>query len=95
MKSKLLLFDKLIKESKENDKTFWKGEKGKYLFVSTGVFEKNRPITKIFLNRTYLTGLFRTKNKDIFSGDIKEIDKKTYLMFKVVSSDNIEIYKKS
>lgn len=94
-KSKLVLYDTLKKRVKENGLSIWNGEKNKkYIFKSTGDIKENRPLTYVYIGQNYLTGLFKTRESGIFSGDIKEIDGKRYLLFKVIGENEIKIYEK-
>lgn len=94
VKKKLILFDSITKKSQDEKVSIWIGEKGTYVFKR---FEKsgiNSPISQVFLNRNYLTGVFKTKQVGIYSGDIKQNEKKRYILFKVIDQDKIEIFEK-
>lgn len=94
-KRKLVLFDELQFKSKDDTCTIWTGAKGTYVFKRIQDTKVNRPICQVYLDRKYLTGLFKTAKNDIYSGDIKVSDeKKIYLIFKVVDQKKIEIYEK-
>jgi hypothetical protein len=96
-KNKLVLFDKLQRKTRENGLSTWTGEKNKkYIFKRNEQATGNLPLTFVFIGQKYFTGIFKTKEKDVYSGDIKEIDGKRYLLFKVTgeSKDKIEIYEK-
>jgi len=96
-KSKLVLFDSLQRKTKENGLSTWTGEKNKkYIFKRNEKATGNLPLTFVFIGQKYLTGIFRTKENDVYSGDIKEIDGKRYLVFKVTGEkkDKIEIFEK-
>jgi hypothetical protein len=96
-KNKLVLFDKLQRKTKENGLSTWAGEKNKkYIFKINDQVKQNSPVTLVFIGQKYFTGIFKTKEKDTYSGDIKEIDGKRYLLFKVTgeSKNKIEIYEK-
>ena len=94
VKRKLILFDSITRKSKNEKVSVWSGELGIYLFSSAKKIGAHSPVSQVFLNRKYLTGVFRTKDSLIFSGDIKEIDRKRYLLFKVTGQDKIEIFEK-
>jgi hypothetical protein len=93
-KRERVLYDRLQKTEDRSDHTLWTGERGVYVFKQVEAVEARRPVRQVFLNRTYLTGLFKTKVKDEYSGDLKEVDSRVYLVFKVVGPDAIEIYAK-
>jgi len=90
-KRKLLRFDTLKKEEQRETCSVWKGEKGIYVFENTGEVEVKRPIRKVYLNRTYLTGLFRSRKPGEYLGDIKEPEGKKYLLFRVMSEEQLDI----
>jgi len=94
VQKELILFDSISRKSKGEKVSFWIGNQGDYLFKSSEKLGTMSPVSQVYLNRKYFTGIFRTKNKDIYSGDIKEIDKKRYLLFKVIDKDKINIYEK-
>lgn len=94
-KKKRPVFDtiKMIDKLKDNTGTVWQGEKGVYVIRHTG---RKAPVAHVMLNSKYLTGLFKTRHKGIFSGDIKTGAGKVYLLF--LSHDhenNIKIVQKS
>lgn len=90
----LVLFDRLTKDNTLPDgTTVWKGEKGVYVFSDTGEVAVGKPIRKVYLNRTYLTGLFKGKRDREFSGDMKTESGKKYLVFRQVAG-GLEIYQR-
>lgn len=98
-KKKQPVFDTIVKVDtiKDNGGSVWRGGKGQYVIRHT---EKrtgqHAPVAHVILNNKYLTGLFRTKNKGIYSADIKTDGGKVYLLFVVHGhEDNIEIVQKS
>jgi len=90
----MVLFDRLRKEEDRENCSVWKGEKGVYIFEKIDSISPRKPVRKVYLNRTYLTGLFRGRKKDEFLGDIKEIDGKKYLRFRISGKDQIDIFEK-
>jgi site-specific DNA-adenine methylase len=62
-----------------------------YVFENTGETEVRRPIRKVYLNRTYFTGLFRSRKQGEYLGDIKEPEGKKYLLFRVKGESEMEI----
>lgn len=93
-KRRLVQYDRLHKESQTEKVSLWQGEHGTYCFEPTGVVEAKKPIRKVYLNRTYLTGLFRSRKPQEFLGDLKEPEGKKYLLFRLVDSENMVIYQK-
>jgi len=93
-KRKLVKFDTLKKSEQRDTCSVWKGERGVYIFENTGEVEVRRPIRRVYLNRTYFTGLFRSKNKGEYLGDIKEPEGKKYLVFRVMGEEQLEILEK-
>jgi site-specific DNA-adenine methylase len=91
LKRKLVRYDSLTKQEQRQDCSIWKGERGVYVFENTGEIEVKRPICRIYLNRTYFTGLFRSKKRGEYLGDIKEPEGKKYLLFRVKGESEMEI----
>ena len=90
-KRNLLRFDTLKKEEQRETCSVWKGEKGIYVFENTGEVAVRRPIRRVYLNRTYFTGLFRSRKPGEYLGDIKEPEGKKYLLFRVMDEEELEI----
>ena len=88
---KLVRYDSLTKQEQRQDCSIWKGERGVYVFENTGEVEVKRPIRKVYLNRTYFTGLFRGRKQGEYLGDIKEPEGKKYLLFRVKGESEMEI----
>lgn len=96
-KRELEPFDKLQFVKKEQTYSEWAGEKGVYVFKAVeSKAGKRAPIRQVYLNREYMTGLFKTKSDNTFSGDLKDSfdNSKKYLLFKVLSAEQIEILQK-
>ena len=91
LKRKLVRYDSLTKQEQRETCSVWKGEKGVYVFENTGETEVRRPIRKVYLNRTYFTGLFRGRKQGEYLGDIKEPEGKKYLLFRVKGESEMEI----
>ena len=91
---KLVRYDSLTKEEQRETCSVWKGEKGVYVFENTGEVQVKKPIRRVYLNRTYFTGLFRSRKADEFLGDIKEPEGKKYLVFRVIGESKVEIYQR-
>jgi hypothetical protein len=91
---KLVPFDDLKLLSKTEEGSGWQGEKGYYYFKPVDKIGARQPIRQVYLNRKYLTGLFDTKKKGIYFGDMKLPDGKKYLQFQVQGSDGIKIFEK-
>lgn len=92
------LFDTIhmIDKLKTGDGTVWQGDRGTYVIKHTDSDTPRRPVAHVMLNSKYLTGLFRTKQCGIFSGDIKTPAGKAYLLFVKHDHDgNIDIVLKS
>lgn len=92
------LFDTIhmIDKLKTGDGTVWQGDRGTYVIKHTDGGTPNRPVAHVMLNSKYFTGLFRTKHRGIFSGDIKTAAGKIYLLFVKHEHDgNIDIVQKS
>jgi len=99
VKKKSPVFDiiKKIDKLKDGTGTVWQGERGVYIIRHVEKREKpHAPVAHVMLNSRYLSGLFRTKRKDVFSADIKTGAGKMYLLFLVHDQEgNIEIVQKN
>lgn len=90
----LEMFDRLQRVRKDEKGSIYRGERGLYIIrhlepqPQAGL---HSPLAKVILNSEFLTGLFRTKNRAIFSGDIKEDGKRKFLLFKFNDTGEIEI----
>jgi len=93
-RGKLVRYDSLRKEEQRETCSVWKGDRGIYVFENTGEVQVKKPIRKVYLNRTYFTGLFRGRKAGEFLGDIKEPEGKKYLVFRVVDEEQVEIYQR-
>lgn len=94
-KRRLVEFDRLKKESQDEKVSMWKGDRGVYVFEPTGNLEPQRPIRKVYLNRTYMTGLFKSRKPSEFLGDLKGPEGKKYLLFRVLDRDTLVIFEKA
>jgi hypothetical protein len=89
-----VLYDRLKKVEDRQDCTLWSGDKGLYVFERIDQVGQGRPVRRVYLNRQYFTGLFKTRDSKEYSGDIKSIDDKRYLVFKLVDKDQIDIFER-
>jgi len=90
-----IIFDRLKKYASEEGLSLWKGQRGIYAFkiISPQSPPKaNYPIRRVFLNRKFITGLF--KSKEGYSGDIVEGQNKRRLFFKPLGLEEMEIYER-
>lgn len=90
----LVPYDRLSCIHRDDKTSHWQGERGTYVFESSGVVEARKPIQRVYLNRKYFTGLFTSRREGEYSGDIKDLDGKHYLVFKVVSRDMVDIFER-
>jgi len=95
-KRELILIDTILRKEKKEDSSLWTNSQGEVYFFEhiKADNKKNLPLVKVYKDRQYLTGLFRTKKADEFSGDIKLPDGKEYLVFKVMSAERMQVFKK-
>lgn len=93
-KKKLVPFDDLKLLNKTEEGSGWQGGKGYYYFKPVEKIGAKQPIRQVYLNRRYLTGLFDTKKKGIYFGDMKLPEGKKYLQFQVVGDAEIRIFEK-
>lgn len=91
---RLIPFDRLEKKSEGEGTSVWEGKKGTYVFQDTGLIAERKPIRKVYLERAYLTGLFRSRKVGEYTGDLKGPEGKTYLLFRVVSPQVVEVFQK-
>jgi len=72
---KSTVIDTIVRLSRSGTSSTWQGEKGLYRFMKReGDDGPRKPHRRVFLNRKYLTGIFRTHENDRFSGDIRMSD---------------------
>lgn len=90
-KWRLADFDTLQREKKSEGGSVWKGERGLYIIRHMEKQGEHLPVAKVILNNEFLTGLFKTKNTAIFSGDTKQEGGKKFLLFRVLAADKMEI----
>ena len=93
----LTLLDTLTRKTKKENSSVWQGEKGNtYIFkhLEIDAAKKRMPIVQVYKDRQYYTGLFRTKEHDKFSGDIKLPDGKKYLLFQMAGKTKMKIFQK-
>jgi len=75
-------FDSLRMVKKADNGSVWQGAKGLYIIQRLEAEPGSRvPFAKVILNSKFLTGIFKTKKKKFYSGDIKEGGKKKFLLF--------------
>jgi hypothetical protein len=93
-RSKVVPFDTIKKTMQDEKVSMWQGEKGTYVFESVPVKVAGKPVAKVYLNRTYLSGLFKTKRPQEFSADVKEVDRRRYLTFRLTGQDTMDIFER-
>jgi hypothetical protein len=97
-KDRFKIFDVLVKKRKWQDWSKWTGQNNDiYTFQHSNIQYVNsqdakKPIAWVYKNNKYLTGLFLTKRPDQYSGDLKTDNRRTFLLFKIVNRDKINIY---
>jgi len=84
-------FDTLQREKKSEGGSVWKGKRGLYIIRHMEKQGERLPVAKVILNNEFLTGLFKTKNTAIFSGDARLEDGKKFLLFRVLAADKMEV----
>jgi len=90
----LEIFDRLQRVRRDEKGSIYRGERGLYIIRHLEPLPqagRHSPLAKVILNSEFLTGLFRTKNRAIFSGDIREDSKRKFLLFKFEDNGEIEI----
>ncbi len=97
MEKQLVLLDTLTRKTKKENSSVWQGETGSiYIFkhIENDPAKKRMPIVQVYRDRQYYTGLFRTKESNKFSGDIKLPDRKKYLLFQMAGKTKMKIFQK-
>lgn len=85
-------YDSLRMLKKGEGASVWRGERGLYIIQHLkGSAGRRSPLANVILNNEFLTGLFRTKKKAFFSGDIKEDGEKKFLLFIFEENGSLEI----
>jgi len=81
-------FDILNIVRKDGEGSIWKGAKGVYVIrhLQAAAGGKKAPVAKVILNNEFLTGLFRTRNRKLFVGDIRTPEGRKLLRFKAVNN---------
>ena len=64
-----------------------------YVFETLEMSSERSPIARVFLNRKYFTGIFKTKIKRIWSGDIVVAGIRIYIDFVFEKSGELKIYR--
>jgi len=98
MENQLVLLDTLTRKTKKENSSVWQGETGStYIFkhLEHDAGKKRMPIVQVYRDRQYYTRLFRTKEIDKFSGDVKLPDGKKYLLFQMAGKTKMRIYQKN
>jgi hypothetical protein len=90
----LIPFDTLKLLKRDDQGSGWEGQKGYYYFKPVDKVGARQPIRQVYLNRKYLTGLFDTKKKGVYFGDMKLPDGKKYLQFQVQGEGSIRIFER-
>ena len=86
-------FDTMKAIRKDSEGSIWKGEKGVYVIrhLQQPKNRKKLPIAKVILNNEFLTGMFRTRNRKLFLGDIRTHEGRKLLRFKTENSEKIVV----
>ena len=81
-------FDIMNIVRKDSQGSIWKGAKGVYVIrhLQQPKGKRKAPVAKVILNNEFLTGLFRTKNRRLFVGDIRTPEGRQLLRFKTLNS---------
>jgi hypothetical protein len=93
-KYNLVLFDRLERVKQKETGSEYKGERGSYWIEKTGIFEPKKPTARVMLNRTFLTGLFSTNKRNVYTGDILQVEGKRKVVVKIIEEGKIEVFEK-
>ena len=94
-KNDLDLFDVISRIKKDTDGSIWKGKKGIYIIrhiEHNPAVRHKVPLAKVILNHEFLTGLFSSQRSEIFTGDVKEGNRKRFMLFRVIDAAKMEIH---
>ena len=92
-KKKKDIFDSIVRIQDVSKGSKWRGGRGKYYIERLGGGGKR--VAKVLLNHKFLTGLFRTKKHNIFSGDVLlSDDRRRFLMFVLRDNERMDIIEK-
>lgn len=87
-------YDTLRLEKREERTSVYRGERGTYVIEKAEAVAAGKPVAWIYLNRAYLTGLFKARREGDYSGDIKGVDGvKEYIVLRR-EGENLRIYRK-
>lgn len=92
-----MVFDTLQKVSGEpGGMSLWRGEHGQYAIKAIPGATGRAPFAKMYLNRKYFTGLFRTEQPTTFSGDILDAitGEKNYLLAEMTPDRSAMVLRK-
>jgi len=95
---RLSLLDSLTLQAKyENGWSKWQSRTGAvYVFKHLPESDKqNAPVAQVYKDRHYLSGVFKTKNQNEFSGDIldKETKQRVFVLF-TFEGDKVRIFQR-
>lgn len=93
-KRNTVLFDSIMKarDMVDGKGTIWTGAKGTYIIRHLEPRRTGHPVAKVLLNSQYLTGLFPTRDRAVYSADMKAgKGNKIYLLFMVVGEGQMRI----
>ena len=95
VRTRLVLLDRLTKKMQDEKVSKWDGEKmGTWVFEPAPVRAVGKPIARLYLNREFISGVFVTKNPKEYSADLKEADRRRYLLLRTLGSDSMEVYER-
>ena len=90
-----ILFDRIQLEEDRVTCTVWRGERGVYVFDHIEPTSDRSPVARVYLNRRYFSGVFKTKKRRIWSGDFKVNDERIFVDFVFDKTGDITIYRLS
>lgn len=94
-KNQLDLFDVINRVKKDEFGSVWQGQKGLYIIRHIEGRPEGRkkiPLAKVILNHQFLTGLFASKRSEVFTGDMKDGERRRFMLFKVVDAAKMEVH---
>ncbi len=94
-RSRLVLLDRLTKTMQDEKVSKWQGEKmGWWVIERQEPRAVGKPIARLYLNREFLSGVFVTRDPKEYSADMKEPDRRRYLVLRSTGHDSMEVYER-
>lgn len=94
-RSKLVLLDRLTRTMQDEKVSKWQGENlGWWVIERMETRAVGKPIARLYLNRQFLSGVFVTRDPKEYSADMKEADRRRYLVLRSTGHDSMEVWER-